>query len=488
MPDGVHNIEDVFHKIGGFGRFQLFALLTIIYPEMPAAVLAMTPVFVGGIPKSWNCTEDINGSSITSQLNSKDVCSCNGTLYGGEDSIVSEWNLVCDYSWVSDFITSIQMGGMFIGALLGSQLADWIGRKQTLYLSCLLMLLGGAASSISPSPYVFAAARFLIGVNISTYMVMATIYPMEFFTPKYRSLSGTLGPWGEGVILLALLAYFFPSWRTLSWVTCLPMTLIFFTFPFMPESPRWLLQQGRVTEAKKVFDQISQWNGYEKVDNSTVEALAADLERQKKESTGQNRTAYLKIILNGKSLSKVMIFMGIWFSCSFIFYGVSFGAKSLSGDVYLNMVYVGIIDTLALPSSVLLMGWPLASTILMDSNISVPLVGIILMEMELGIPHSSTVKVILALTSRIFVDGGWTTIKCFTGESFPTSIRSSAVGICTVGVAIAGVVAPQVVFLGTMYPAAPYFIFGGFSVASAGLSFLLRETQGNPIEETEAVK
>ncbi|CAG7832512.1 unnamed protein product, partial [Allacma fusca] len=468
----------------GFGRFQVFALFFIIYPELPAGTIAMLPVFVGGIPSVWNCTEDINnGVTVTVQMESSDICSCNGTMSGGTDSIVAQWNLVCDLAWVSDFITSLQMVGMFVGGFLGSQVADWMGRKKTLYASCLLILLAGAASGVSSSPFFYAATRFVIGFSIATYMVVGAIYPMEFFTPKYRSLSGTIGPWGEGVMLLALLAYLFPDWKTLSWISSLPMILVFISLPFLPESPRWLLRQGKVKEAKKVFDQIARWNGCEEVDDSVIQILVADLESEKKASDGKNQIAYVQLILKKKFFWKIITFMGIWFTCSLIFYGVGFGAHSLSGDVYMNVFYIGLVDALAYPASVPVMSWLGRRKALIGYCIlaALPFIGIILM--ELGLPKSSVATVALTLVSRVFVDGCWSTIRCFTGESFPTSVRSSAVGLSQVAVAVGGIIAPQIVFLGRTNPAIPYFIFGGFSVVSSGLSFFLRETKGKPIAE-----
>src|ERR1043165_2946674 len=61
-------------------------------------------------------------------------------------------------------------------------------------------------------------------------------------------------------MMLALWAYLFPQWRHLCIVTALPMLLIFPTYPFLSESPRWLLSKGKTGEARKVLDKISRWN------------------------------------------------------------------------------------------------------------------------------------------------------------------------------------------------------------------------------------
>lgn len=48
---------------------------------------------------------------------------------------------------------------------------------------------------------------------------------MEFMPPKQRSLSTAVGPTGEGIMILSILAYFFRPWRTLYWITVAPFLL-----------------------------------------------------------------------------------------------------------------------------------------------------------------------------------------------------------------------------------------------------------------------
>lgn len=83
-------------------------------------------------------------------MNPDEICHCNGTRYSDETTIVTEvgnrenlhacililailpccifltqWDLICDKSWVVDTITTFQMCGMFIGNSIPPQLSDW---------------------------------------------------------------------------------------------------------------------------------------------------------------------------------------------------------------------------------------------------------------------------------------------------------------------------------------------------------------------------
>lgn len=62
-------------------------------------------------------------------------------------------------------------------------------------------------------------------------MTLNGIYAMEFLTPSWRQLAGCLGPLGEGIIILAILAYVIQPWRLLTWVTAFPFITILFIIP-----------------------------------------------------------------------------------------------------------------------------------------------------------------------------------------------------------------------------------------------------------------
>ncbi|XP_055955905.1 solute carrier family 22 member 4-like [Patella vulgata] len=48
------------------------------------------------------------------------------------------WDLMCERKWITPIITSIQMAGVLVGAVVAGQSADTFGRKKTFYLTLLL--------------------------------------------------------------------------------------------------------------------------------------------------------------------------------------------------------------------------------------------------------------------------------------------------------------------------------------------------------------
>lgn len=133
----------------------------------------------------------------------------------------------------------------------------------------------------------------------------------------------------------------------------------------MPESPRWLLCHGKTEEATQVFDQIARWNGKPSVNPSDVKLLQKEilvgngesLERIDSSAALTTSKTNKKSFCNSYSnlFSSFQIFhyreyrfqmvvlMFSWFASQLIYYGISFNMKNLTGDPYLNVLYMGIV-------------------------------------------------------------------------------------------------------------------------------------------------
>ena len=105
------------------------------------------------------------------------------------------------------------------------------GRKPTLTGTMVLMGLATAVSAVATDPYVYGTARVICGAGLASFLGVTSIYTMEFLTPDMRPLGGAVGPWGEAIMLMSLLAYYIRSWRNLLWANVVPFGLIFVVYP-----------------------------------------------------------------------------------------------------------------------------------------------------------------------------------------------------------------------------------------------------------------
>lgn len=66
-----------------------------------------------------------------------------------------------------------------------------------------------------------------------------------------------------GMLLLSGVAYFVRDWTHLCYATTLPFLIFFVYIVYLPESPRWLMSQGRFEEVKKIMKNCAKINGKE---------------------------------------------------------------------------------------------------------------------------------------------------------------------------------------------------------------------------------
>ncbi|KAL8620048.1 hypothetical protein ACOMHN_015330 [Nucella lapillus] len=107
------------------------------------------------------------------------------------------------------------MAGVLVGAALGGQLADSVGRKTTMVSFSVLHVLFTLIAAFSVSWQMFAVLRALIGSTVGGILVVSFPYPTEFLGARWRALVATIPVWGIGALLYSLLCWALPHWKYL---------------------------------------------------------------------------------------------------------------------------------------------------------------------------------------------------------------------------------------------------------------------------------
>lgn len=148
-----------------------------------------------------------------------------------------------------------------LGSLVGGRTSDAIGRKWTMGLASIIFQTGAAIMTVAPSFKVLMIGRLFAGVGIGFGVMIAPVYIAEISPTVER---GTLTSFPEifinlGILLGYVSNYAFSglpahiNWRIMLAVGILPSVFIAFALFVIPESPRWLVVQNRVDEAKAVL-------------------------------------------------------------------------------------------------------------------------------------------------------------------------------------------------------------------------------------------
>ncbi|CAC5389096.1 SLC22A4_5 [Mytilus coruscus] len=392
--------------------------------------------------------------------------------------------MVCKDKFMRSHILLSHFFGSFFNAIVCGLLCDLWGRKPTLIVGIVLLIVPNVIRPWIPQLLLVAICEFLnaTGSNLS-YVVPFTMVT-ELVDPAHRVLASftIYMAYCIGCYVLLVYAYFIRDWETLILVVSVPVTICLFVIAFVPESPRWLLLKGRTKEAMKIFKRTAKFN------KTKIDFNPADI--SVKEGKMISFAAGFKIMFKSKPMmGRFFILIINWFAISLIYYGISMNTGDLGGNVYVNYAISTTAETVAvilcffadkLPrkkiycTAMIVGGTACLCTIFTSMYTSEAL-------------HLVTIG--LAMIGKLGVTTAFFIIYLITSECFPTVIRASMLGLCSSGARIGSMSSSYIGKLGVLIntkfgTALPLIIFGSVGTFAGILSLLLPETRNTELPKT----
>ena len=289
------------------------------------------------------------------------VAAIGGILFGYDTAVISGTTAIVK----SQFALTDMMEGWYVGcALIGSicgvlvagSLSDYLGRKLTMLISAALFSISAIGCAVCGSFDALVAYRIIGGIGIGIVSIVSPIYISEVSPAKIRGtlvslyqlavtagfLIAYLANWvidvnGNMAVAGDLWTNMWNSemWRGMLGSETLPALLFF----FIPESPKWLIVNGKTEKASVVLSKIY----------ATKEEVKEEIEVTNSSLKGETKGKWsdllkpgiLVAVIAGSAIAILGQFMGV---NAVLYYGPKIFADAGFDNPMFSTVLVGVVN------------------------------------------------------------------------------------------------------------------------------------------------
>ncbi|XP_060206124.1 organic cation/carnitine transporter 7 isoform X1 [Lycium barbarum] len=377
-------------------------------------------------------------------------------------------------------LTSVVFAGMLIGSYLWGSISDKCGRRRGFLMTAVFTATAGFLSAFSSNFLLLIILRCLVGIGLGGGPVLAAWF-LEFIPALHRGTWMVVfsGFWTVGTVLEASLAWaVMPrlGWRWLLGFSALPSSLLLLFYGVTLESPRYLCMKGRKTEALVVLEKIARMNGRKLprgilVSDNEIEldenlSLSEDKELLSPSASGEvtleqvesspRGTSPLVTLLSPELAKSTILLWLVFFGNAFSYYGLVLLTTKLSGgqnkcipaelqlkkshDVSYRDVFITsfaefpglIISAVTIDK----LGRKLSMSIMFF------LCCMFLIPLVYNQPQGLTTSLLFG--ARTCISATFTIVYIYAPEIYPTSVRTTGVGIASSVGRIGGMICPLV--------------------------------------------
>ncbi len=422
-----------------------------------------------------------------------------GVMTGALPFLREDWGI--DSGFIIGLITSSVMLGAIFGGILAGRLSDKLGRRKMILISALIFVLGSVLSGIAPhhGNYFLIISRVILGLAVGAASALVPAYMSEMAPAKFRGqLSGLNQTMIVSGMLLSYIVDFLLrdlpielGWRLMLGIAAVPALILFLGVLKLPESPRFLIKNGKFDEAKHVLMNLRK---VKQVD-AEFEEIRSTILTENKVATNNTlstlfNSKYKYLVIAGLGVAAFQQFQG----ANAIFYYIPLIVEQATGNSASSALLWPIIQGVILVLGSLLFIWIADKfnrrTLLMLGGTVMGLSFILPTIINIVIPNANPIIIVIFLSIYVaFYSFTWAPLTwVIVGEIFPLTIRGFASGVASslnwLGSFLVGLLFP---IMTTHFPQEMVFAIFGI-ICILGVIFVKKcvpESRGKTLEEIE---
>lgn len=423
------------------------------------------------------------------------ISALGGYLFGFDFAVISgalpflqKQFLLNDY-W-EGFATGCLALGAIAGCLVAGRISDKYGRRPGLMLAAALFALSSLAMALSPNREFFITARFMAGIGVGMASMLSPMYIAEISPAHVRGRMVAVNQLTIvlGILITNLINYTLRNngdvaWRWMFGFGIIPAGLFLLGAYFLPESPRWLMKEGKEEAAKAVLQKV----GDKYFVNESITNIKKSLEGVIKSNYADAfKKAVLPAVMIGIGLAVFQQFCGINTVFNYapkIF--ASIGANQ--DDQLLQTVFIGGVNLVFTVLAMLLVDKIGRKPLMLFGAGALAVIYIVVVKMLAA--GSANVSWFLLAAIGIYAMSLAPVTWVLISEIFPTKVRGAAISIAVISLWAAYfiLVFTFPILFNTLKDHTFYIYSGICAIGFLFVLFKVKETKGKTLEEVENV-
>ena len=194
------------------------------------------------------------------------VAAIGGLLFGYDTGVVSGAILFIKSQFslsatMEEIVVSSVLVGAVIGAVIGGALTARYGRRKMIMLAGIIFTVSAIGTALAPTVAWIIAARLVSGIAIGIASFISPMYIAELVPAKVRGslVAVNMLAITTGIVVAYLVDYAFSAiegWRYMFGVAAIPSVALVIGMWRLPDSPRWLVSQSKVEQAKRALRRV----------------------------------------------------------------------------------------------------------------------------------------------------------------------------------------------------------------------------------------